>query len=69
MNQHDPTDAAANRLTLLADAVKLVSLLETTAHEASAAQMIGARARRRAVASIYRGRKSAGGKEARYGAQ
>ena len=65
MNQHDPTDAAANRLIFLADALKLVPFSEPTTREASAARMIGSRARRRSVANTYRGRKSAGGKEAR----
>lgn len=64
MNQHDPADAPADRLTFLADALKLVPFSETTTREASAVRMIGSRARRRSVANIYRGRKSAGGKEA-----
>ena len=65
MNRHDPVDAGANRLIFLADALKLVPFSETTTREASAARMIGSRARRRSVANIYRGRKSAGGEEAR----
>ena len=65
MNQHGPMDAAANRLIFLADALKLVLFSETTARKASATRMIGSRARRRSVANIYRGRKSAGGEEAR----
>ena len=65
MNQHDPADAGADRLIFLADALKLVPCSETTTREASAARMIGSRARRRSVANISPGRKSAGGKEAR----
>jgi hypothetical protein len=65
VNQHDPMDAAANQLIFLADALKLVPLSETTARKASATRMIGSRARRRSVANISPGRKSAGGKEAR----
>ena len=65
MTQHDPGDAAADRLIFLADTLELVSCPETRAREASAARMIGSRARRRSVASTYRGRKSASGKEAR----
>jgi hypothetical protein len=65
VTQHDPADAAADRLIFLADALKLVPFSKTTARKASATRMIGSRARRRSVANIYRGYKSAGGKEAR----
>ncbi|HEX2410563.1 MAG TPA: hypothetical protein VHJ39_05310 [Solirubrobacteraceae bacterium] len=65
MNQHDPADAAADRLIFLADALTLVPFSEIATRDASATRMIGSRARRRSIANIYRGRKSAGGKEAR----
>ena len=65
MNRHDPVDAGANRVIFLADALKLVPFSEPTTREASAARMIGSRARRRSVANICHGRKSASGKEAR----
>jgi hypothetical protein len=65
VNQHDAADAGADRLIFLADALKLVLFSATTARKASATRMIGSRARRRSDANIYRGRKSAGGEEAR----
>ena len=65
MNEYAPADAGADRLIFLADALKLVLFSATTARKASATRMIGSRARRRSVANIYRGRKSAGGEEAR----
>ena len=64
MNGHDPADAGADRLIILADALTLVPLSETASRGPSAARMIGSRARRRSVANIYRGCKSAGGRKA-----
>jgi hypothetical protein len=65
MIQRERSDTSDDRLITIAVAPTQVPFSETTPRRASAARMIGSRARRRPVANTSRGRKSVGGKEAR----
>jgi hypothetical protein len=65
VNRHDPVDAGANRLIFLADCAEAGAVLEANDSRGERRADDRIQARRRSVANVCRGRKSASGKEAR----